>query len=129
MWVYFVDRSLGRKIVPGELRRAGARVIVHDERFPIDCPDSTWLSTAGRQGWVVLTSDKRIRYRINECESLLQARVRAFVLTSMKNLSGREIAACFVRALPNMENVLNAHVPPFIAHVRRDGSVNLVLGG
>jgi hypothetical protein len=32
--VFFVDRSLGKHVVPGALRAAGARVEVHDDHFP-----------------------------------------------------------------------------------------------
>ncbi len=125
-WVFFVDRCLGRKAVPSALRDVGASVRTHDESFPPDCPDAEWLSVAGREQWVVITSDKRIRYRLNECEALLKARVRAFVLTSNKNLSGREIGACFVRALPEMQAFLKRHPAPFIAHVWKDGTVKLM---
>ena len=60
--VFFVDRSLGRKIIPGALRDAGEEVRIHDEHFPQDAKDEVWLAEAGKQGWVVLTKDKNIRY-------------------------------------------------------------------
>ena len=79
---FFVDRSLGRKIIPEVLRAAGAEVRVHDEFFPQDAKDEVWLGEVGRRGWVVLTKDKHIRYRQVEIQALLAAKVRAFVLTA-----------------------------------------------
>ena len=124
--VFFIDRSLGRNIIPGALRRAGAEVRIHDEFFQPSAKDEVWLSEAGRQGWVVLTKDTRIRYRAVEINALLAAKVRAFVLTARGDLQGREIAAIFVKALPAIKRLANNTPPPFIAHVSRDGKVSIV---
>ena len=55
--VFFVDRSLGRRIIPDALRAANAQVELHDDHFPQDARDQTWLAEAGKRGWVVLTKD------------------------------------------------------------------------
>jgi hypothetical protein len=59
---FFVDRSLGRRIVPAALRDAGFAVVTHDEMFSDDTSDEEWLAEAGARGWVVLMKDDRIRY-------------------------------------------------------------------
>src|SRR5438094_3502495 len=64
--VYFVDRYLGRRIVPEALRQAGMRVEVHDDHFAADAPDVQWIAVGGQRGWVVLTKDERIRRRSSE---------------------------------------------------------------
>ena len=125
-WVFFVDRSLGRRIVPGALRKANEVVHAHDECFPQDAKDEIWLAEAGKQGWIVLTKDARIRYRANEMNALMAAKVRAFVLTARGDLSGQEIAAIFVKALPRMKRLCARTPPPFVAHVSREGIVTLV---
>ena len=89
--IFFVDRSLGRKIIPDVLRTAGQEVRVHDELFAQNAKDEIWLAEAGKQGWIVLTKDKNIRYRAIELQALLTARVRAFVLTARGDLSGAEV--------------------------------------
>jgi hypothetical protein len=38
--VFFVDASLGRRIVPVALREAGFEVVAHDDRFPPGCVPS-----------------------------------------------------------------------------------------
>src|SRR6266851_9832119 len=88
--IFFIDRSLGRKVIPGALQKAGERVKAHDDLYPQDTKDPVWLRGVGKQGWVVLTKDKRIRHRNLELEALMNAKVRAFVLASKGDLQGQE---------------------------------------
>jgi predicted nuclease of predicted toxin-antitoxin system len=124
--VFFVDRSLGRKIIPDTLRAAGEEVRVHDDFFPQNAKDEVWLTDVGRRGWVVLTKDKQIRYREVEIHALLTAKVRAFILTARGDLSGAEVGQIFVKALPAMKKICETTAPPFIARVNRDSTVSLV---
>ena len=71
--VFFVDRSLGRKIIPEALRHAGEEVRIHDEHFPQNAKDEVWLTEVGQRGWIVLTKDTHIRYRATESAALLAA--------------------------------------------------------
>jgi hypothetical protein len=54
---FFVDRSLGRCVVADALRRAGEKVVVHDDVFAPDVFDEEWLRRAGAEGWIVLTNE------------------------------------------------------------------------
>jgi hypothetical protein len=58
---FFIDRSLGRRIMPDALRACGLKVITmadaYGERAGQDLKDETWLRDAGRHGWIVLTKD------------------------------------------------------------------------
>ena len=125
--IFFIDRSLGRKIIAAALRQAGADVRIHDDHFPPDERDEKWLREVGRRGWVVLTKDSRIRYRGPEVTALQRARVRAFVLTR-GDLQGAELAEIFVRALPTIERFVAKNPPPFIARIGRDGTVSMLFG-
>ncbi len=124
-FVFFTDASLGRRIVPKALRAAGENVKVHDECFSRGTEDRVWLGKAGRNGWVVLTKDSKIRYRRNEMQALLSSHTRSFVLVS-SNLPGTEMAKIFVKALPAMKKLCEVQPAPFIAHVWRDGKVVLM---
>jgi predicted nuclease of predicted toxin-antitoxin system len=125
-FVFFLDRNLGRKTIAEALRQAGAEVRIHDDHFPPAARDEEWLSEVGRRGWIVLTKDARIRYRGIERTALMNAGVRAFVLTA-KNLQGSEMASVFVRALPAMTRFIVSHPPPFIARVTRSGAISMLL--
>jgi hypothetical protein len=59
----------------------GAAVERLTAHLPKGTNDETWLSFVGKNGWVVLTRDKRIRYRRLERLALQAANVPAFVFT------------------------------------------------
>ncbi len=63
--VFFTDRDLGTSF-PDILRSAGISVERHGDHFPPDTSDETWLAEIGARGWVILTHDRRIRYKPNE---------------------------------------------------------------
>jgi PIN like domain len=121
--VFFIDRSLGKKIVAQALRKIGETVEIHDDHFAPDAKDEDWLAEVGKRGWIVLTKDDRIRYRVTERTALTSSRVRAFVLTSSQ-LHGAEMAAAFVNALPRIKRLIAKHAPPFICRVSRSGNVS-----
>jgi len=75
-------------------------------------------TVVGKQGWIVLTKDDRIRYRKHEREALLHAGARAFVLTN-GNLTGDEMAVIFVDALPKIQKLASKERQGFIATVTR----------
>ena len=126
--VFFLDRNLGTKHVASALRAAGVTVEVHNNHFPPDARDETWLPEVGKRGWVVLTKDDRIRYRSTELAAVISAHVALFALSS-GNLTGVEMAQALVAALPRMFRVLATHRPPFIAKVTRSGEMSLVFTG
>ena len=123
--VFFIDRSLGKKIVAQALRDIGETVEIHDDNFAPDAKDEDWLVEVGNRGWIVLTKDDRIRYRATERTALASASVRAFVLTSSQ-LQGTEMAAAFVKALPRIKRLIANHTPPFIARISRSGNVSIL---
>jgi len=57
--VFFTDRNLGVNFLPAELRRAGFRLIVHDEHFKgrQDVDDPEVIAECGRHDWHLLTAD------------------------------------------------------------------------
>jgi len=112
--------------VPEALRLAEEHVIAFHERFSSGTKDQVWLPEVGRNGWILLTKDSRIRYRQNEMQALLSSKTRSFVLVS-SNLPGSEIAQIFVKALPRMKRLCQRQRPPFIAHVHKDGTVALMI--
>ena len=123
--IFFLDRSIGKHMVAEALRHAGVEVEVHDDHFPPNARDDVWLPPVGERGWIVLTRDKRIRYRSQERIALIQARGRAFVLSG-GSLSGLAMATAFVNGLPAMRQFVERYQAPFIAGVTQTGSVSLL---
>ena len=102
------------------LRDAGANVIRHTARFPRGVVDEVWLAEAGRNDWVVLTRDKRIRYRELERSALQAAKVRAFVFTG-GNVTAKDTGAILARALGKIGRICQSVPGPFIYHIGRAG--------
>ena len=120
---FFVDRSLGRYVVPDAVRDAGYVVhtlaSVYGEQPGQGVDDVTWLAEAGQHDWVVLLKDDRVRRRPAELEALVEARLRVFCLTNA-NLRGEEQAERFRSNLGRI--VQRAAKPgPFIDGVYADG--------
>ena len=104
------------------LRKAGAKVEPHWTRFRHDTEDVEWLAVVGEKKWVVLMGDKAIGRRALELEALLEAKVKAFVLTR-GGLSAAEQSKMLTDALPQMLRMVEETRFPFLAKIYMDGSV------
>lgn len=111
--------------MPEALRHAGEKVEVHDNHFAPNAKDADWLSVIGKRGWIVLTKDERIRYRMIEQQAMMRASVAAFILTA-GGVSGAEMANIFISALPKIRRFVTKYDRPFIASVTRSGAVMLI---
>lgn len=120
--VLFIDRSLGKQIVATALRTAGYEVEVHDDHFSPDAKDQEWLTQVGRKGWVVLTKDKKIKYRALELAAVLAVKARVFTL-SAGSVQGPEMAQVFVKAMPKIADYVKANLPPYIVRVTKSGQL------
>lgn len=99
---------------------------IHDDHFRSDAKDEEWLSEVGKKRWIVLTKDRRIRYRTPELSALMEAGVKAFVLRA-GDLQGKEMARIFIKALPDMIKLTIKNPEPFIATVSKSGFVRIIL--
>lgn len=81
-------------------------------------PDEEWLADAGRNDWIVLMKDDRVRRRPAERDALMDAGVRAFCLTNAQ-LRAEEQTARFI---DNIHRILRtAQAPgPYIYGVYPD---------
>jgi len=102
------------------LSEAGAVVERLTKHFPKGTDDQAWLSLAGANRWVVLTRDKRIRYRRLERLALQAAQARAFVFTG-GNVTLAETAAILAGTVPAIRNICDREQGPFIYHIGRAG--------
>lgn len=108
----FLDRSLGRKLVPQLLRETGLRLITLSEHYGIPADeaiaDEDWLEFAGTSGMAVLMKDARIRYNRAEREAVKRHQVQAFCLTR-QDLTGADMAARFI---DNIDAIAEACAQP-----------------
>lgn len=92
---------------------------VYGERVGQGLADEEWIGDAGRNGWVVLMKDAKVRYRPAELQALIDHEVRAFCLTNA-NLRGAQQAERFVSNLARMTRVA-ARPGPYIYGVYASG--------
>lgn len=119
---FFIDRSLGRHAVANGLRAAGFNVIALHEEFPDETPDEEWLASAGKHGWIVLSADKRIRFRSNEREAFVRNNVRAVFLTS-GNLTTVQQVHLITRAAPRIVDTFLRTQAPAAFSLTKDGAL------
>lgn len=112
--VFFTDRDLGKQF-PALLRNAGISVERHADHFVDDAKDEDWIVEVGRRGWVVVTHDKRIRYKPNELAAVKAAGIAMFVLSGKAPYA--VLAQNFIDTIGRIEAFLSRHKRPFIAKV------------
>ena len=94
---FFLDRSLGRETAR-RLRQASWTVHTLAEVYPDDAQDiadEDWIAEGASRGWILLTKDKRIRYRGSELAAVHRGRL--FCLAN-GNLSISEMVRWFSEA-------------------------------
>jgi hypothetical protein len=114
-----VDECLGRAVAAA-LTAAGHQVGPYDEFLGV--PDVDWLPRIGERRWVLLTKDKHIRRNQLEVDAILNAGVRAFVLTAA-NLHRNDMAALFCRAMPKIYRICHQR-GPFIYNITAGGRIS-----
>lgn len=89
-------------------------------KFTPDAPDEAWLAVAGREKWIVLTRDKRIRRRPAELEAFREHKVVVFVLAA-GNASAAETADLVTRFFDKIQRLASHAKPPVMYNVTRSG--------
>ena len=118
---FFLDRSLG-KTTASTLREAGYILHLIADHYPNDAdevPDEHWIAEGSSRGWVLLTKDKRIRYRAEELEALQEGHLFCLISGTMDIA---EMTQALLVALPRIQGVARSEAAGFW-HVYRDGTI------
>ena len=121
----FIDRCAWSRRLDDALRQAEIPFIAHRERFAPACPDTEWLSVAGREGWIVITRDQAIRRKPNELQVFRDAKVILFALAS-GNATAADTARLVVELYPRILRKAAAATPPAMFSVTLAGGINPV---
>lgn len=122
--IYLDENHCNNKKVLAVLANAGVSVERHLDHFSRGTPDEDWLPLVGKNGWALLTTDKRIRFRTNEKQAVIQHKVRMFYF-SKNDLSGEQMASALEKALPEIRKLYFKQPPPFFAAITKAGQVYL----
>lgn len=107
---------LGKQF-PATLISAGLRVERHDDHFDHRTPDEEWLKEVGQRGWIAITRDRRIRYKRNQRDAIIEN--GAGVLMLLGNATFPELATSFLATRKQIERFIAQHEPPYIAKIYR----------
>ncbi|RZL56558.1 MAG: hypothetical protein EOP70_06600 [Variovorax sp.] len=121
--VLFVDRCAWSVKLGAALDTANIPYVPHNRHFRHDTPDEVWLTAVKDNGWLILTRDQRIRYRINEHRALVDAKLMMFVL-SQGGLTAEETGRIVCHAYPEIVRQSLSNSPPALFSVTRSGEVN-----
>jgi hypothetical protein len=105
------------------LANGGLSVERHDDHFGVRTPDAEWIQSVAERGWVAVTRDRRIRYKTNEREAVIENGLRLLVLSGVAPVS--DLAENFVRTIAEIERLLDTHPGPWIAKVHRPAPAEL----
>ena len=78
-----------------------------------------------KRSWIVITKDKRNRYNEWEKVAVRRYKVKEFYFAS-GNISGAEMAATLLLALPAIREICRVGPPPVIGSISRSGAVTIV---
>lgn len=98
---------------------------VHDDHFPQSATDAEWLALVGRNKWVAVTRDNRIRRTPHETYSVEKHSVGLIVIR-MKNAKGPDEGDLLVRARHRIARYVAKTPPPFVAKIDGSGLITTV---
>lgn len=104
------------------LREHGWLVEAHDDHFPEETKDPELLRAIAQRNWVMLTEDRRMRYRAPEREAYQKSGLRIFVLVTGALPTATKVAVLLL-AEDEIRRVLSAMCGPFLYRIARDGSL------
>lgn len=118
----FIDRSVPRSVA-GALQKVRNDVVwLEDVRiFRHDTPDSAWAQCVGLANWLVVTRDKKLRYRPAERVKLIRNGCGAFVFTQKADPSRWDYLKMLGKNLDEMEEIFRTTPRPFIYAIQHGG--------
>lgn len=119
----FFDRSMPRRLADALKAIRPNDVLWLEDRFPPDTKDATWLEEAGREGWLVIARDKKIKSRPGERDALMEFGVGAFVFSQKHDPTVWEYFKLIGQCLDEMERLFVETPRPFVYLISRHGVI------
>lgn len=121
----FIDICAWSHRLGEALTAVGALFIALTQHFPSNTPDEEWLREVGKQGWILLTRDEKIRRRPNELRAFRDHGAIGFVLTA-GNASAADTAALVTRVYPKLIHKAKTAKPPAMFSVTLAGTISQI---
>lgn len=111
---------MGGKELSEALRKWRLTVHLSRDLFGKGVADEVLLEKAGERGWILLTKDRRIRWRPPELAALKRARVRALFFGA-GDMTSAQMIRSFRAALPRIQRLIKREKPPFLRRITPKG--------
>jgi hypothetical protein len=124
----FLDRSVGTRRIASALRAADLDVETIADRYGaanVSIPDEQWIAEASGAGRLLISADKRIRYRPRERAAICEHAARCLTFAA-GDLTADQMIELFLRHLPHVRAVAAA-VGPSVHHLTKDRPVKMSL--
>lgn len=106
------------------LHRSGVRFRIYSQDGARGTDDHLYFPKVGKHGWILITGDRRQRFRPREAEDLQRYGVRHFAMPG--NLGAQGMAELLVKAKNSIFACCRDHDPPISANIHRNGAVQLI---
>ena len=116
---FFVDNNLSIHLAHG-MREFGEDIDHLQDHFLQSAHDEEWLPVVGKNGWILITRDDNIRWRVAELRALRAHDVGAYFLGG-KNLNRCQLVQQLVRNWPQMKAKAQSQRRPFALRVPPSG--------
>ena len=123
----FFDRSVPKSVAEALKLVREDEIAWLDDHFNHWTPDEEWLEVAGRNGWLVISRDKRIRTRPGERTAIQLHSVGCFILNQRRGLTRWEYLKILAHTLDEIVECFAATPRPFIYIVYSSGEMRRVL--
>jgi len=117
---FFIDNCLSPMLAEG-MRGFGEQVVHLKDCFPQDTDDCIWLEYVGRNQYILITRDEKIRKNPAEINAFRQYYVGAFLLGG-KNRSKCQIIQQIVRNWPRLKEFDHKTKRPYAFRVPPSGT-------
>jgi len=118
---FFFDNNLSIKIVRG-LREFGEDVVHLQEHFHSAIDDVKLFQEIAKEGWVLITADKKIKRKAHELKALISCGIGVFIF-SKQHLSACDWIRLVVRRWSDIKKFAPRQSPPYIYRVPVRGKI------
>lgn len=131
--VFFLDRGLGSRAVPGALRQAGWQLTTMDERYGPDgsqgVADVDWIAEASRRREVMLCKDLALARNPLEAQTVHMCEARVFAL-SRADRTATQMVRLLLRHQEPIVRMASRAAGPYVVAISERGlrRVRLSLG-
>ena len=121
--VIFTDEDTSARAILDFLSTKPVQTIPLTSMFPSGAKDEVWLPTVGKNRWILLSRNRRIRYTPRQIELVRKHKVLAFFLASNKNLSGDMMGDLVAKVFDEMLAFASQYAGPFLVKIMSNGKL------